>query len=125
MNKQQLLNIASRLGNSMQKHGAETFRVEDSIARVLSALGATDVNVFVINSCFMVSMKSKEGSVASEIRRCTEKTPDLYIVPMGEAAQIKALALCEALRSEGFCALTDVNGRGLKAQMKYANKIGA
>lgn len=62
----------------MQKYGAETFRVEDSIARVLSALGATDVNVFVINSCFMVSMKSKEGSVASEIRRCTEKTPDLY-----------------------------------------------
>jgi histidyl-tRNA synthetase len=44
---------------------------------------------------------------------------------MGEAAQIKALSLCEALRSEGFCALTDVNGRGLKAQMKYANKIGA
>ena len=78
MNKQQLLNIASRLGNSMQKYGAETFRVEDSIARVLTALGATDVNVFVINSCFMVSMKSKEGSVASEIRRCTEKTPDLY-----------------------------------------------
>jgi len=62
----------------MQKYGAETFRVEDSIARVLSALGATDVNVFVINSCFMVSMKSKEGSVASEIRRCTDKTPDLY-----------------------------------------------
>ncbi len=78
MNKQQLLNIASRLGNSMQKNGAETFRVEDSIARVLTALGATDVNVFVINSCFMVSMKSKEGSVASEIRRCTDKTPDLY-----------------------------------------------
>lgn len=62
----------------MQKNGAETFRVEDSIARVLTALGATDVNVFVINSCFMVSMKSKEGSVASEIRRCTDKTPDLY-----------------------------------------------
>lgn len=78
MNNQQLLNIASRLGYSMQKNGAETFRVEDSIARVLSALGATDINVFVINSCFMVSMKSKEGTVVSEIRRCTEKTPDLY-----------------------------------------------
>ncbi len=78
MNNQQLLNIASRLGYSMQKNGAETFRVEDSIARVLTALGATDINVFVINSCFMVSMTSKEGTVVSEMRRCTEKSTDLY-----------------------------------------------
>lgn len=62
----------------MQKNGAETFRVEDSIARVLTALGATDINVFVINSCFMVSMTSKEGTVVSEMRRCTEKSTDLY-----------------------------------------------
>ncbi|MBQ8337901.1 MAG: threonine/serine exporter family protein [Oscillospiraceae bacterium] len=78
MNNQQLLNIASRLGNSMQRNGAETFRIEDSIARVLAALGATDINVFVINSCFMVSMKADEGTVVSEIRRCTEKSTDLY-----------------------------------------------
>lgn len=78
MNNQQLLNIASRLGYSMQKNGAETYRIEDSIARVLSALGATDINVFVINSCFMVSMKANEGTVVSEIRRCTEKSTDLY-----------------------------------------------
>lgn len=62
----------------MQRNGAETFRIEDSIARVLAALGATDINVFVINSCFMVSMKADEGTVVSEIRRCTEKSTDLY-----------------------------------------------
>lgn len=54
-----------------------------------------------------------------------EKKPELYIVPMGEAAEIAAMGYCEALRGEGFCALTDLSGRGLKAQMKYANKIGA
>lgn len=77
MNKQQLVNIASKLGYSMQKNGAEAYRIEDSVARVLKALGATDINVFVINSCFMVSMHTEEDSVVSEIRRCSEKNTDL------------------------------------------------
>lgn len=54
-----------------------------------------------------------------------DRTPDVYVVPMGNSAAIAAAKYCEALRQEGFVALTDLNGRGLKAQMKYANKIGA
>ncbi|MBR4123855.1 MAG: histidine--tRNA ligase [Clostridia bacterium] len=50
---------------------------------------------------------------------------DLYIATMGEKAAIKATALCAALRDEGYKAETDICGRGLKAQMKYADKIGA
>ena len=50
---------------------------------------------------------------------------DLYIAPMGEKAALKAASLCEVLRDEGFEALYDIVGRGLKAQMRYANKIGA
>ncbi len=50
---------------------------------------------------------------------------DLYIAPMGDAAAIKATALCTSLRRDGFEAQCDVCGRGLKAQMKYADKIGA
>lgn len=53
------------------------------------------------------------------------KTPDIYIVTMGEAAQIKSASLCAALRQEGLKAETDICNRGIKAQMKYANKIGA
>lgn len=50
---------------------------------------------------------------------------DIYIAPMGEKAAVKAAAICSKLRSSGFCAQTDICGRGLKAQMRYANKIGA
>ncbi len=78
MNNQQLLNIASRLGYSMQKCGAEIYRIEDSIARVLNALGAIDINVFVINSAVMLSIRTGEDTVLSEIRRCTERGTDLY-----------------------------------------------
>jgi len=53
------------------------------------------------------------------------KTTDLYIAALGKDAQIKATALCAMLREEGYRAETDICARGLKAQMKFANKIGA
>lgn len=54
-----------------------------------------------------------------------EKTPDLYIAPMGDAARRKAALLADAVRQAGYAAETDLVGRGLKPQMRYADKIGA
>lgn len=54
-----------------------------------------------------------------------EKPCDIYIAPMGDSASVLASKLCYQLRAEGFAAQTDIVGRGLKAQMKFANKIGA
>ena len=61
-----------------------------------------------------------------------QKTPfpepkkcDLYIASMGENANVKAAEIATSLRSEGMCVQFDTVGRGLKPQMKYANKIGA
>ncbi|MBQ6826106.1 MAG: histidine--tRNA ligase [Clostridia bacterium] len=53
------------------------------------------------------------------------KKTELYIAPLGDNAVIKASALCNELRKEGYKVETDICSRGLKAQMKYANKIGA
>lgn len=50
---------------------------------------------------------------------------DLYIAQMGEDASLTATALCNDLRAEGFKVQTDICGKGLKAQMKFADKIGA
>lgn len=54
-----------------------------------------------------------------------EKKPRLYIAAMGQPAMIKGLEITERLRRGGAYAECDVVGRSLKAQMKYANKIGA
>ncbi len=54
-----------------------------------------------------------------------KSTADIYFATMGSDAAVAATKLCASLRAEGFEALSDVNGRGLKAQMKYADKIGA
>jgi histidyl-tRNA synthetase len=51
--------------------------------------------------------------------------PDIFIGHIGEAAAIKALQLSHQLRQAGISALTDLVGRTLKAQLKYADKIGA
>lgn len=49
----------------------------------------------------------------------------LYIAPMGEQAAEKAFALTAKLRQAGVVAETDLMGRGIKAQFKYADKLGA
>lgn len=50
---------------------------------------------------------------------------DLYIVGMGEKAKIKAFNIIEGVRNSSLIAEGDIVGRSMKAQMKYANKIGA
>ncbi len=50
---------------------------------------------------------------------------DLYIAQMGENAALKSTELCNDLRADGFKVQTDICGKGLKAQMKFADKIGA
>ncbi|MBQ3045073.1 MAG: histidine--tRNA ligase [Clostridia bacterium] len=50
---------------------------------------------------------------------------ELYIAPMGENASYEAAAIVADLRAGGISAQTDVVGRSLKAQMKFADKIGA
>ena len=55
---------------------------------------------------------------------CPE-TDMLYVAALGDKAQLKAFELVREVRETGLGAQFDIVGRGLKAQMKYANKIGA
>lgn len=49
---------------------------------------------------------------------------DLYIAPLGDKASVYAQKLIYNLRRDGIKAETDHTGRGLRAQMKYADKLG-
>lgn len=51
--------------------------------------------------------------------------PDLFIVALGEKATLKAVEIAKDMREEGFSALLDLNQRSVRAQMKYADKLGA
>ena len=49
----------------------------------------------------------------------------LYIASLGTAAQTAAVGIVKKLRDRGIYAECDLVGRSLKAQMKYADKVGA
>ncbi len=50
---------------------------------------------------------------------------DIYIAGLGEEAQKKAFTLVKEVRETSLIAECDIVGRSLRAQMKYADKIGA
>jgi len=62
---------------------------------------------------------------AQEIPFPQAKGCDVYIISVGEMAYKKAAALAFELRGSGISAQFDVAGRSVKAQMKFADKIGA
>ncbi|MBR6242430.1 MAG: histidine--tRNA ligase, partial [Ruminococcus sp.] len=68
----------------------------------------------------LLLVMDKQGCDYLPVKKC-----DIYFATMGDAALEKAMELSDQLREYGFYAEFDLMGRGLKAQMKYANKIGA
>ena len=50
-----------------------------------------------------------------------DKVPDLYILSMGENANIEAMDIANKLRIDGFIVEKDIMDRSFKSQMKYAN----
>ncbi len=53
------------------------------------------------------------------------KSCDVFIAAIGEEANLKSFELAKTLREKSFYVELDVEQRGLKAQLKYANKINA
>ncbi len=53
------------------------------------------------------------------------ETCDLYIASIGEKAKVKSFNMVSQIRQSSLYAECDIVGRSLRAQMKYADKIGA
>ena len=53
------------------------------------------------------------------------KTCDLFLVSSGGKAHMECVRLASQLRGEGVSVQYDLTGRSVKAQMKYAGKLGA
>ncbi len=54
-----------------------------------------------------------------------EEKPDVFIATIGEEADIFSMGFVKELREQNIYAVRDYMGRSLKAQMKYADKLGA
>ena len=71
----------------------------------------------------VLAMKAKAEKGEAELPK--NPSPVLYIAPMGDRGVAYAMKTVTALRERGIYAECDVVKRSLKAQMKYADKIGA
>ena len=63
-----LLDMAAELGYRLSLSGAETFRIEDSVNRVLTAYGMS-AEIFAIPNCLTVSMETPDGKPMTRMRR--------------------------------------------------------
>lgn len=63
-----LMDLVTDLGYHLAMSGAETFRVEDSIDRILAAYGA-ESEAFVITNCMTISMRTAEGKLYTRMKR--------------------------------------------------------
>ena len=74
-----LLDLSAELGYRLSVAGAETFRVEESITRMLAAYGIAS-EVFVIPNCLHVSIETDDGTPMTRMRRVEHHGHDLDAV---------------------------------------------
>lgn len=89
---------------------------------LISQLGGTDVAGigFAVGIERILMLLENTG-----VEIPNENQVEYYIAPMGEEASKKALEIVYSLRNQGISADFDHMNRSIKAQFKYADKIGA
>lgn len=76
----ELLEIVSEMGFRLMLSGAEIYRVEESVSRLLQAYGAERGEVFAIPNCIIVSLTSPQGEPMTQIRRMPNHGTDIYLL---------------------------------------------
>ena len=76
MDYNNLLDLATDLGYELAMSGAETFRVEESISRILGAYGI-EAEVFAIPNYLIVSIITEDGQIVTRMRRIGHHGNDL------------------------------------------------
>jgi len=75
-----LLALAADLGYVLLESGAEIYRVEEAIQRLLHAYGVEEADPFVIPNCIIVSMLTPEGTPLTQVRRMPSHGTDVDLL---------------------------------------------
>ena len=80
MDYDKLLNISVELGCRLMSSGAEIYRVEESVRRLLQAYGLESPEVFAIPNCVIVSITTPEGHPITRMRRIGAHGTDIELL---------------------------------------------
>ena len=113
MDIDRILNFSSNAGKAMLQSGGETYRVEETIARICQSFGIDHVDVFATPTAVMASV-FVDGKLHSAIKRISSRRVDLNLVhevnSLSRAISINNLdiELCEKILDEisGIAAAT-------------------
>lgn len=92
MDYSQLLNMGADLGRQLMTSGAEIYRVEESVNRLLTAYGL-EPQVFAIPTCLIVSVNTPEGAPVTRMCRIPAHGTDMELLE-------RCNALCRRLCRE-------------------------
>lgn len=95
-----ILFFAVRVGEIMLKSGAETYRVEDTIVRILSSNDFIHVDTFVTPTVIMATVKGESSPICSTLRRIKNRSTRLdkieYLNQLSRDYVMGSLSLEEA-----------------------------
>lgn len=72
-----LLNLSAEMGYGLLESGAEIYRVEESVQRILKAYGLATGEVFAIPNCIIVSLVTPDGRALTRVRRMSTHGTDI------------------------------------------------
>ena len=80
MDYDKLLNLSVELGCRLMFSGAEIYRVEESVRRLLLAYGLDSPEVFAIPNCVIVSITTPQGHPITRMRRIAGHGTDIELL---------------------------------------------
>ena len=128
MDYDMLVNLAMEMGCTLMASGAEIYRVEESLNRLLAAYGRQDAQVFAIPSCLIVSLQGEGSRSVTRMSRIPAHGTDIELL---ERCNDLCRRLCQQtppLEHPGHLLVGDALGkpfgqRGL-AHARFPHKAG-
>lgn len=91
----------------------------DGLAQILSGVSLPAIGLGMGVERIIMALEQQN------VEFTPSKTPEVYFAPMGENARKISAKICSDLRKASVYAEIDISGRSMKAQIRYADKIGA
>ena len=80
MNEQKLINLIGEIGRLLLKHGAEIYRVEESLLRMCKSYGYLNVEVFALPSYFTLTIEMHDNHTYTLSKRTQQNRVNLDMV---------------------------------------------
>ena len=80
MDYAKLLELTTEIGKRLLENGAEIYRVEESIQRILKAYGADEVDPFAVQTAIVVTVTTAETGPITRLRRIRVRGTNLDMV---------------------------------------------